>query len=352
MQTIRDLSVRARDVSLREPFAIALGEVTTIENVLVVVETSDGVVGYGEGSPFPPVNGETRGTATSVIDAATPLVEGEPVSEYRRIVEALRETFAGNVSALFAVETAILDAYCRSREIPLSELFGGLPRTVVTDVTLPVTGPESAASLTRTATDLGYGTFKVKAEGDPAADLQRVRAVTEAAPDVDLILDANQAYDPKTAVEVSEAVVEEELPVEVLEQPVSKDDIDGLAFVREQSPLRVAADESVSDPSDAMELVERDAVDVINLKLGKSGILGAADIVGIAAAGNVDLMMSCMIEGRVGIHTSAHFVAGTGAFEYVDLDGQPRLPKELHVTERGPEIAPGGPGHGVVPGDE
>ena len=98
-----------------------------------------------------------------------------------------------------------------------------------------------------------------------------------------------------------------------------------------------------------MRVVRAEAADVINVKLGKSGPVAAADIAGIARAANCELMVGCMLESAVGIHTSAHVVAGLGDFDYVDLDGNLLLAEDVVATERSPTVDVAGPGHGVVP---
>jgi len=100
------------------------------------------------------------------------------------------------VSATFAVETALLDAYCREREIALAELFpGGPPTAVRTDLTIPILDPEQAGERAATATERGYDHLKLKLGTDVETDIERVRAVREAAPEADLKVDANQGVD-------------------------------------------------------------------------------------------------------------------------------------------------------------
>ena len=76
--------------------------------------------------------------------------------------------------------------------------------------------------------------------------------------------------------------------------------------------MSVAAAEAVFIPADAMRVVRADAAAVINVKLGKSGPVGAGDIAVVARAANCELMVGCMLEGALGIGASAHVVAGPG----------------------------------------
>ncbi|MDY6769645.1 MAG: dipeptide epimerase [Candidatus Nanohaloarchaea archaeon] len=351
MAEITDVSVEELSLPLAEPFEFALGQIEEVDNVLVRVETADGTIGYGEASPFPTVTGETQQTAMAIVDAATPLIEREETASYGPVIDDVRSTFSGNVNALFAIETAILDAYCRERDMPLSAVFGDVPSTVQTDITLGIVDPDVARQLTRTARDHGYSELKIKTGGDVSKDVARVAAVSDEAPDAGIAVDANQGYSPKEAVRFMDALHDRGIDIDLLEQPVPADDYDGLKLVTDTVDVPVAADESAFDPQDAMRIARKRAADVINIKLGKAGLMGASDIIGIAQAADLDLMIGCMFESKLGIHTAAHVVAGTGAFGHVDLDGKDRAIEELESTGLGPDIDIDGPGHGVRPDD-
>ncbi|WP_115864054.1 dipeptide epimerase [Halorussus litoreus] len=349
MSEITSLSVRPLDLPLNEPFEIALGTQREASNLLVTVDTESGTTGYGEGSPIPPVTGETQAAAIETARAAADLVEGRDIRDYRTLVDDVRSAFPGMVSALFAVETAILDAYCRERDLPLSELFGGSPEPVETDLTIPILGPDSAADRAASAAEAGFEHLKIKTGPDPMEDADRVTSVADAAPDAALKVDANQGWTPKETARFADEVRARGIDLELIEQPVPAADVAGLASARERVDAPIAADESVFTPEDAIRIVREEAADVINVKLGKSGPLAAADIAAIARGANLDLMIGCMLESAVGIHASAHVVAGTGAFSYVDLDGNRLLAEDVIETRGGPIHDISGPGHGVTP---
>jgi L-alanine-DL-glutamate epimerase-like enolase superfamily enzyme len=215
-------------------------------------------------------------------------------------------------------------------------------------MTIPITTPEEAGRRAIDAVNNEYQELKIKTGSGIDADLERVRAVKDAAPEVALKVDANQAWTVKEAMTFLERLREAGINLELLEQPVPKDNIEGMAAITERSRVPIAADETIFSPADAIRVVRANAADIINIKLGKSGILDAVDIVSIADAANLELMIGCMLEGSIGIHTAAHLVAGTGAFNYVDLDGNRLLAEDVIPTGTGPEIDITGPGHGVA----
>ncbi|MDG5775306.1 dipeptide epimerase [Haloarculaceae archaeon H-GB2-1] len=352
MTTVDDVRVRPLDLPLAAPFEISLGVRERARNVLVEVETASGTVGYGEGSPLPPVTGETQETVIATVRSLSSLLEAADLRNYRSLVADVRTAQPGMTAAHFALETALLDAYCRERGLALSELFGGPPESIETDLTVPIVSPEVASERAAAAAEEGFDQLKVKTGTSVAADVERVVAVADAVPDAEITVDANQGWTPKETAQFTEAALDRGVDLTMVEQPVSADDLSGLARARERCPVPVAADESVFTATDALAVVRAEAADVINVKLGKSGLLGASAIADVATAANVDLMVGCMTESAVGIHASAHVVAGFGAFEHVDLDGNRLLAEDVVQTPPGPTIDIEGPGHGVVPSVE
>lgn len=347
MTRIDRVTVEATNHELREPFEISLGTREKARNLVVLVETDSGVVGHGEGSPLPPVTGETQVAAVETARSVTSILEGAALADYRELVTELRAAVPGMVSALFAVETALLDAYCRDRDIPLSELFGGAPTPVSTDITVPIVSPEAAVDRATRAADAGFDHIKVKTGGEVAADVARTVAVADAAPDATIKVDANQGWTPKAAETFVDEVTAAGVDIALLEQPTPKDDIPGLARTRDRLSVPVAADEAVFTPADATTVVRKEAADIINVKLGKSGVLGAAAIATIADAASLECMIGCMLESATGIATSAHLVAGLGTFDYVDLDGHLLFDECPPPMSFGPRIDIDGPGHGI-----
>lgn len=347
MSEIVSVSARPLDLPLSEPFEIALGIQHEASNLLVTVETAAGTTGYGEGSPIPPVTGETQAAAIETALAAAELLDGQPVEAYRDLVAEVRAAFPGMSSALFAVETAVLDAYCRERDLPLSALFGGPPQPVETDVTIPILSPEDAAERATQAAADGFEHLKLKTGTDVTSDAKRTVAVAEAAPDTVLKVDANQGWTPKETARFVDRVTDRGIDLDLVEQPVPKSDIAGLTMARDLVDVPIAADEAVFTPEDAVRVVRAGAADVLNVKLGKSGPLAAADIAAIARGAELELMIGCMLESAIGIHTSAHVVAGLGGFDYVDLDGN-RLLAEDVIEDDGSVHDITGPGHGVA----
>jgi L-alanine-DL-glutamate epimerase-like enolase superfamily enzyme len=318
---IRELAFRPLDIPLREPFGIATGAQLTARNVLVALRFDDETTGLGEAAPFPAVNGETQEQALAALAGAAGAFTGMAAERYRPFSGAARELLAGTPSALCAVETAFLDALCRRAKLSLWSFFGASEPELVTDITIPTGSAEQAREAAARAVRSGFRTLKVKIGGaDFDADLGRLRAVLDAAPSASLILDANASLDPDTAVALLDALGAARDRVILFEQPTAADDLDGMRAVRERGRVLVAADESARGSADVARLARAGAADVINVKITKTGLVEAWDMILGAKALGLGLMVGGMVESELAMTTSACLAAGLGGFRYVDLD--------------------------------
>jgi len=319
--TIRSLSATDLNIPLHRPFGIAGGVQDLARNLLVTVELDDGTRGYGEAAPLPPFNGETQPIARAAVAAATSTVEGADVREWRKIASALRSAIGPIGSAQCAIETAILDALTRRANMPLWAFFGGAGTSLETDMTVTTGSVEQAAADARALIARGIRTIKIKiGSGDLALDLARVAAVAEVAPKAPLILDGNAGFSADDALQLTAQLNERQLNIALLEQPVKKDDWEGLHQVAQWSGLAVAADETAADAPAVLRIVQEHAAHVVNIKLMKCGIAEALDIAAISRAARLRLIIGGMVESILGMTTSACFAAGQGGFQFVDLD--------------------------------
>lgn len=310
------------DIPLKESFHIFLGDFQSSKNVLVKVQLSNGIIGYGEGSECGFITGDIQETMLSVLRYVQPILIGQDIHGWRKILAEGRKMLSGHPSAFWALETALIDAYTQVLGVPLYAFLGGAKEQVETDITISIVTPERAKELVQAALVQGFSNFKIKVGKNLADDFARVHAVAETAPEANLRIDANQGYTPKEAVQFIQTLWQEGIGVQLLEQPVQKDDLFGLKYVCDHSPVPVVADESVFDVRHVLEVVRLRAADVINIKLAKcGGILAALDMIALAKSAGIELMLGCMLESNIGIASSVHLACGTGAFTYLDLDG-------------------------------
>jgi L-Ala-D/L-Glu epimerase len=319
--TIRELAFADLDIPLHEPFGISGGALAMVENLLVTIELADGTRGYGEAAPFPAFNGETRPAARAALTAARDIVLGADAREWRRISHALDPAVAGAASARCAVETALLDALTRRKQMPLWVFFGGASGQLETDMTITTGSVEQAAAAAADILQRGISSIKIKVGGDDLPrDIERVLAVHSAAPAAQLLLDGNAGYTADQTLELLAVLHNHGLRPALMEQPVPRDDWAGMRQVAQWGGVPVAADESLGDSSDMLRLLCERAAQVANIKLMKCGIVEALAIAAIARSAGLSLMIGGMVESILAMTTSACFAAGQGGFRFVDLD--------------------------------
>ncbi len=211
-------------------------------------------------------------------------------------------------------------ALTRSYGIPLYVFFGGAGASAETDMSIPLVTPEHGYELAKDIVARGITSIKIKVGGNILDDVARVEAIREAAPGLGLTLDANQGYTTNEALLCLEALDDHDIRPLLMEQPVHKDDHEGLRYVTQHTTIPIAADESAYSAANVARLIEMRAVNVINIKLMKSGFVEALDIAAVCRANHIGLMIGAMIESRLATSAAAHFVAGLGGFRFIDLD--------------------------------
>lgn len=317
---IQSIDVHPVVLRYHEPFRIALGTEVESQNVVVRIHTDSEVVGIGEASPFEMVTHETPQTVMQALDKIAPSLIGMDPLRIEQIVETMDQAVAENPSAKAAIDMALYDILGKTAGKPLFKLIGGFREDVLTDITLGIKEPKEMAGDAVKAIKKGFKALKVKVGVDPKEDFERIKGIREAVgPDIAIRIDANQGWTTHQAIKILKKL--EPFDVEIAEQPVKADDIRGLAEVRRNSSIPVMADESVHTPNDALRVIREEAVDLINIKLMKSGgILKAKKIAAIAESANVPCMIGCMSESAVGITAGVHLAAAVKNIQYADLD--------------------------------
>jgi L-alanine-DL-glutamate epimerase-like enolase superfamily enzyme len=353
--TIRRLDVTPIDIPLHKPFGIAGGAQHVAEGAIVTVELANGTRGFGEAAPFPAFNGETRAGAIDAVLAARDVVVGEDARAHRRIAARIAAPARESGAARCAIETAVLDALARSARLPLWALFGGVERSLVTDITIPIGSADEARRDAAARAAEGFTRLKIKVGGPRAAeDPARLLAIHEAAPGASLMLDGNGGLTAEAALDLLADLRARGVTPILFEQPVPGDDLAGMALVRRRGGVPVAADESAARAADVIAIHAAGAADVINIKLMKSGVAEALSIAATARACGLDLMIGGMVEARLAMGMSACFAAGLGGFAFVDLDTPLFLaadPFDGGYTPRGAtiDLSPIESGHGATP---
>jgi L-alanine-DL-glutamate epimerase-like enolase superfamily enzyme len=318
---ISKISVKPVSAELKEPFRISLGYITHSVSAVTTIETDEGLVGYGEGSPGILVTGETLEGVAACIGLFEKKLLGLDPLDLESIHHVMDRTIPHAPSAKTAIDIACYDLLGKKAGLPVYKLLGGGNNQVVTDITVSLDTPEVMAAKAKKHVDAGFDTIKTKVGAGIEADLERVRNIRKAVgPGIKLRLDANQAWAPKEALNNIEKL--SEYDIELVEQPVAYHDIEGLAWVTSHSRIPIMSDESAFDSKDVLRLIKERAVDLVNIKLMKcGGIYEALKINSICEAAGVECMLGCMIEeSNIGISAAASLGAALRNITRADLD--------------------------------
>jgi L-alanine-DL-glutamate epimerase-like enolase superfamily enzyme len=325
MMGMRIARIRAepRTYPLNAPFAIARRTALEAQVVRITVETEcAGLTGCSEAAPVGYVTGESVESVVSAIESVVETFVGQSVQRLQPLWAYAARELTPARAARAGLEMALCDAWGKYWGLPLWQHFGGARKTLTTDLTIPLVSPEEAGALAGDALRDGFRHLKIKV-GDSRgheADLARVERIVQSAPGAKLRIDANQAFAADEAVAFAQTLAKFGAEIEMIEQPVPKDDDLGLKYVKDRLSIPVFADEAARDIADVRRLLQQDAVDGINIKLMKSGLSGALEIISLCRAAHKTLMLGCMLESHFGIAAAAHLAAGTGAFDLLDLD--------------------------------
>ncbi len=324
---------------LAEPFRISRGTQTQAQNILVTIRDGE-YTGIGECAPKS-YYGETVGSAMAAIETLIPHISTAPLY-IEDIDRQMEQILRFNPSVKAAINTALFDLLGKRLGAPLYTLWGLNPlRAPQTSITIPLNTP---AEMARRAAQLQHWPIlKIKLGAED--DLEIVKAVRSAAPNAQLRVDANAAWNVHQATAMCKKLAE--YHIELIEQPIPPGNNAGLRFIREHSAIPIFADESCVTVQDIPALAE--SVDGINIKLMKCGGLShALKMIHTARALHMQVMLGCMIESSLAITAMAH---AAPLADKIDLDGALLLAEDPFkgcVIQQGTIHMSDTPGLGVV----
>jgi len=305
------LTFRAFDAQMRHVFTIANSSRTTTPIVLTEI-TYDGYTGYGEAA-MPPYLGETQASVIEFLKKVDLSRFSSPF-EIQDILNYVDAISINNTAAKAAVDIALHDLVGKIMGQPWWKIWGFNPTTTPnTSFTVGLDTEEVVKEKTREASP--YKVIKVKLGRDEKTDkmmVNTIRSVTNTM----ICVDANQGWkDKHYALDMIHWLNERN--VNMIEQPMSKYLLDETAWLTENSPLPIIADEACQRLVDIPKL--KGAYSGINIKLMKcTGLREAREMVSLAKALHMRLMIGCMTETSCAISAAAQIAPET---EWADLDG-------------------------------
>jgi L-Ala-D/L-Glu epimerase / N-acetyl-D-glutamate racemase len=324
-----------------------------IEATVVGITDADGTVGYGY-MPSMSIVGESPLSSESLIQTLLiPVMKGRSFVGIQPVLREVQQVLGANFQTKFTIEEALWDLVAKRLQTPLVNLIGGACRLEVPVMRmLGLKAPQETADEAKALVDRGYRHVKVKIGLDEKRDIDTVRRVRDAiGVDVFLSADANQAYAPMQAVRVLRAL--ENVSLGVVEQPVRRDDVRGMAFVRQNVPVPIMADEGIETATDALRHIEAGAMDAVSIKLWKmGGLYRGRDIASVCNAANIRVHVGSTAGSQLLEAIQLHFCAALpdlfGGAEISEFESLTNDPASGLVVENGALRVPNLPGLGVV----
>lgn len=336
------------------------------DDVVIKIYTDEGVSGLGEGSTLGPFySGESQGTVIDILcrHVFPKVLNNENPFNLDMIHWKMDHIVYGNSVAKSAIDFALHDIIAKTLQIPLFQFLGGkFTDQIPIRAAVGIDTPENMAVLARKAVDAGFLGIKMKVGLNPLEDVDRVAAIREAVgPTIIIDVDINGGYLVKEAIEVLKKV-EKYSPL-LIEQPVKRDDLEGMALVRKNVGVPIGACESALTLPQIVRVIKLEAADFFNYKISRSGgFFRGKQAVHLIEAAGLFAVGSEQLGFGIELAAQAHFAVSTsslklpggygagilaiaGSFDTKNFDGD--IVENSPRIENGQLLVPKGNGLGV-----
>ena len=304
------------NLPFRFPFTISRGTKTHQSTLIVELEYF-GIKGYGEAPAITYYN-ITVEKMIEELEKKKAMIEKFAFTDPERYWHYLHHLIPDNPFLVCALDIAAWDLYGKMKRKKLYELWKlDISKNPITDYTI---GIDSIEKMVEKMREKPWPIYKVKVGTEN--DIETVKALRENT-DAIIRVDANAGWTVEEALKKIPLL--KELGVELVEQPLAKDDWDGMKILFEKSPLPLFADESCALESDVEKC--KGFYHGINIKLTKcSGITPAKRMIKKAKELDLKVMIGCMNETTIGTAAIAHLLP---LLDFVDMDGPLLLAEDI-----------------------
>jgi L-alanine-DL-glutamate epimerase-like enolase superfamily enzyme len=354
---ISQVEIYKAPIRFKKVFRLSLGSLQHAPNVFVRVLTEDGQYGWGEGSAYSFISGETLEIAFTAAQEFAGILLGKSPYEIEARMRELDALAVHATTVKSAFDMAFYDLLGKRAGLPLYALLGGERRDLVSNLTMGIDTPEVMAEDAVRFKSNGARFIKTKLGGEPDLEVARIRAIREAiGAEIPIRIDANQAWDFVVAEKVLKAL--EPHNIQYCEQPVPHWNLEDMGRLRSATTIPIMADESLFDHHSAVRLARMEACEYFNVKLCKAGgILGALKVNAVGEAAGIKCQLGSMSESRLAMSANAHLAASRNNIAFIDLDGPLKHCEDpvvggVELREDGSMQLPDAPGLGAELSEE
>jgi len=328
---IKSIKTWSADLGNKKPYTIAFKTVDEVLNAFVEITLADGTTGIGAGSPSEYVTGESiEQCADALQEKNLEFLVGRDVREFNQLNFETGQKFPKNPAARAAIDIALYDVFAKHLGVPLVKLLGQKITSLPTSNTIGIKNVEETLKEAEEYGKNGFSVLKVKLGKDLGEDIERIVKLREKFGKKFVIrIDANQGYTFDQTIAFYNKT--KHLDVELIEQPLPAKSVTEMKKLPDEIRRKIAADESLISPKDALELVKPPlASGIFNIKLMKcGGIHQALKIADIGLQEGVDLFWGCNDESSISITAALHAAFACSNTKYIDLDGSLDLARDV-----------------------
>ncbi len=359
--TIKKVGWYPYQIPLLIGFNTAHQQLAIREGVIVEIYTDDGIVGVGEIAPLPEFTGDTVQDILPLLPHVAEQLQHKSLPEALSILHSDLNAIAS--SARYGIETALLDAQGQSEGRSLSSILAqsssssrngqAIRSEISVNTVIGTMSTDATVKLAQEAIAAGFRCIKLKMGREPEVEIARVEAVRVAVgPSIDLRLDANEGWTRAQAESILMHCAD--FNIQYVEQPLSRNDLEGMRALRQIVSIPIAVDEMLSDLASAQRILAADAADIFIVKPQLSGgLYNAQYMLQLASEHGLRSVITSSIEAGIGVAAALHLAASSPEVTLAcGLGTLPMLKNDLISGAlpiyKGSLQVPDGPGLGIV----
>jgi muconate cycloisomerase len=241
------------------------------DSIVLRIKTEGGLVGVGNVDPDPGYSEEGFSDTLAAVQKLSEILTGMDPFNVAAVLERMDQVVPSKLDAKAAIEMALFDLKGKALGVPVHSLLGGmLTEEIYLNGWIGMVSPDEAATEARVWLDHGFRSAKIKLGSGLEQDRDRVKAVREAVGNkMALRVDANEAYTVDESIRLAKLL--SPFDIALFEQPVSRRDLSGMANVRNAIEIPLMADEAILGPETLVEVIKKEAADIVKVKVMKQG---------------------------------------------------------------------------------
>ena len=324
---IENIEIDIIDIDLTRPYTIAYKTTSSIKTLVVKIILSDSTVGVGASNVSRYVVGldtiDSYKNSKEYIDN----LKGKDINSFWMIINDIENEFIGDPGSKAAFNLAVYDAYCKNHDISIGKFLGRKIKSLPTSITVGIKDVDETISEINEYLGMGFNYIKIKLGNDVNEDIRRIKIINEKFSNkIKIRIDANQGWSLGDTIKF----YDETKQIELIEQPLSVEDLGNYLNFPSKIKDIIALDESLVNFEDAIKLSNENYGKIFNIKLMKcGGITTGQQIANQAYKNNIDLMWGCNDESIISISAALNIALSFENTKYLDLDGSFDLVRDI-----------------------